>query len=71
MVLEAGIEPAHPEGYRIFLPATAFAAYLLKVICGLDYTFTFYCKIAVRQEPSSLYTFIGIYETKKIYRRTT
>jgi len=28
MVLEAGIEPAHPEGYRIFLPATAFAAYL-------------------------------------------
>jgi hypothetical protein len=42
-VLRAGIEPARPEGHRIFLPTTAFAAYL-KVVCGLDFIFTFHYK---------------------------
>jgi hypothetical protein len=58
VVSRAGIEPARPEGHRIFLPTTAFAA-CKKAVCGLDFTFTFYCKItAVRREPSSLYTFL-------------
>ncbi|CAN5356704.1 hypothetical protein BH10ACI1_BH10ACI1_25310 [soil metagenome] len=56
------------KGHRIFLPTTTFAAYFpKKIICGLDYTFAFCCKIVVRQESSSLYTFIEFYEAKKIY----
>lgn len=62
----AGIEPARPYGHRIFLPTTAFAADIRTIVCGLDYTFAFYYKIAFRQESSSLYTFIGIYEAEKI-----
>ena len=41
MVLRAGIEPARPEGHRIFLPTTVFTACHFAV-CGLDFTFTFY-----------------------------
>ena len=41
MVLRAGIEPARPEGHRIFLPATVFTA-CKNAVCGLDFTFTFY-----------------------------
>lgn len=61
MVLRAGIEPARPQGTQDFLTNYDFRRLLFeKVICGLDYTFAFYYKIAVRQESSSLYTFIEI-----------
>jgi len=51
MVLRAGIEPARPEGHRIFLPTTTFAAYFTKkVICGLDFIFTFYLQTSSQAE---------------------
>ena len=49
MVLRAGIEPARPEGHRIFLPTTTFAA-CLPAVCGLDFIFTFYYFHSIQAE---------------------
>ena len=65
MVSRAGIEPARPEGHRIFLPTTTFAA-SLKAVCGLDFIFAFYCKISSQAGAvKSLHFFGGRVKLKK------
>ena len=56
----------------IFIPATAFAALLLRVhayqlVCGLDYTFTVVLS-RVRCCPSSLYTFAPASRRERLAR---
>ncbi len=51
MVLRAGIEPARPQGTQDFLTSYDFRRLLSeKVICGLDFIFTFYLHASSQAE---------------------
>jgi len=48
-VLRAGIEPARPQGTQDFLTSYGFRR-LQKIVCGLDFIFTFYLQSSSQAE---------------------